>query len=99
MNLRITQKHILHGSRCSATRCPTALSLQELVDEILPAANYIVYVDTTGMSIINCDSRILLRIPMDADMSMWIRAFDAGKEVHPDTFQIPLTEAWYEEDK
>lgn len=78
MIVNITQEHIDRGQKGRAHRCPMALAVRDqlnLSTEQVAVTQYTLYID--------CKSYIL---PPTA--SNFVRAFDAGREVSPFTFEV-----------
>ena len=85
MKIHVTQDHIDRGLRHSASACPVSLALAELTETEWSVGNAACYMRVS-------DPLAKQSLVLPAEAYWFINAFDAGFDVNPLDFDLPLEE-------
>lgn len=86
MKIRVEERHIAAGARCSSTRCPIALALAE---QLNLAWTPCVTQSTAAAFEVGTDTQHLASL-LPPEATDFIRRFDRGERVGPVEFELDV---------
>lgn len=84
VRVKITQDHIIKGTRASCSNCPVALALRD-------ATGIKWFVSQSYLGTVGCYNNIEVKLP--PRVSVFISSFDLGVHVEPFEFDVQLEES------
>lgn len=80
MKVEVTQRHIDNGNRCDCWDCPIAKALSETLSGHV----------AVGSRDVNLPGISGSDVPLPPEAIAFIKAYDAGQQVQPFSFELPL---------